>query len=96
MPGRIATVISQAYATGTEFCTVFLGNMDSMHLLSFLLTADLTKAEECFVLGLEDCAKGSYVFRDWARFLGSPNNHPESSSYVGAPQEPLCRRAGTH
>lgn len=41
--------------------------MDNMHLLSFLLTADLTKAEECFVSGLEDCVKGSYVFRNWAR-----------------------------
>ncbi len=54
-------------ATSTEFSRVFQENMDSMHLLSFLLTADLTKAEECFVSGLEDCVKGSYVFRDWAR-----------------------------
>jgi DNA-directed RNA polymerase specialized sigma24 family protein len=38
-----------------------------MHLLSFLLTADLAKAEECFVSGLEDCVEGTYVFRDWAR-----------------------------
>lgn len=41
--------------------------MDSMYLLSFLLTADLTKAEECFVSGLEECVQGSHVFRDWAR-----------------------------
>ncbi len=69
MPRRsaISTEASQLYATSTEFCRVFKENMDSMHLLSFLLTADLTKAEECFVSGLEDCAKGSYVFRDWAR-----------------------------
>jgi hypothetical protein len=39
-----------------------------MHLLSFLLTADLVKAEECFVSGLADCVTASYVFRDWARF----------------------------
>jgi DNA-directed RNA polymerase specialized sigma24 family protein len=38
-----------------------------MHLLSFLLTADLAKAEECFVSGLEDCVEGTYVFRDWAK-----------------------------
>jgi hypothetical protein len=38
-----------------------------MHLLSFLLTADQTKAKECFVSGLEDCVEGTYVFRDWAR-----------------------------
>jgi len=46
---------------------VFDENMDSMHLLSFLLTADQAKAEECFVSGLEDCAEGTYVFRDWAQ-----------------------------
>lgn len=41
--------------------------MDSMHLLSFLLTADLAKADECLVSGLEDCVTASHVFRDWAR-----------------------------
>jgi len=41
--------------------------MDNLHLLSFLLTADLAKAEECFVSGLEDCIEGTYVFRDWAQ-----------------------------
>jgi DNA-directed RNA polymerase specialized sigma24 family protein len=46
---------------------VFEENMNSMHLLSFLLTADQTKAEECFVSGLEDCVEGTYVFRDWAQ-----------------------------
>ena len=55
------------YATSADFCNVFAENMDSMHLLSFLLTADHRKAEECFVTGLEDCVKGRYVFRDWAR-----------------------------
>ncbi len=63
----IFTDISRTYATSTEFCRAFTENMDSMHLLSFLLTADLMKAEECFVCGLADCVTGSYVFRDWAR-----------------------------
>jgi hypothetical protein len=63
---RISSETSQAYATRVEFCRVFTENMDNMHLLSFLLTADLAKAEECFVSGLEDCAEGTYVFRDWA------------------------------
>jgi len=62
-----STEKAQAYATSTEFCRVFTENMDSMHLLSFLLTADHMKAEECFVSGLEDCVKGNYVFREWAR-----------------------------
>ena len=104
MPRRspISTETSQAYATSTEFCRVFAENMDSMHLLSFLLTADLTKAEECFVSGLEDCVKGSYVFRDWARswaqrtiirnavrMLASRANH---SAVTAVPSDPVnCR-----
>ncbi len=69
MPRRspISSETSRLYATSTEFCRVFKENMDNMHLLSLLLTADLAKAEECFVSGLEDCVKGSYVFRNWAR-----------------------------
>jgi hypothetical protein len=69
MPRRppISTETSQAYATRTEFCRVFAENMDSMYLLSFLLTADQAKAEECFVSSLEDCVEGTYVFRDWAQ-----------------------------
>jgi hypothetical protein len=69
MPRRspISAETSQAYATRIEFCRVFAENMNSMHLLSFLLTADQTKAEECFVSGLEDCVEGTYVFRDWAQ-----------------------------
>src|ERR1035438_7887384 len=69
MPQRppISTETSQAYATRIEFCRVFAENMDGMHLLSFLLTADQAKAEECFVSGLEDCVEGTYVFRDWAQ-----------------------------
>jgi len=69
MPRRppISNETSQAYVTRIEFCRVFAENMDSMHLLSFLLTADQAKAEECFVSGLEDCVEGTYVFRDWAQ-----------------------------
>ena len=69
MPRRspISTETSQLYATSTEFRKVFRENMDNVHVLSFLLTADLAKAEECFVSGLEDCVKGSSVFRNWAR-----------------------------
>jgi hypothetical protein len=38
-----------------------------MHLLSFLLTADLAKAEECFVSGLEDCVEGTWCFETRAQ-----------------------------
>lgn len=37
-----------------------------LYLLSFLLTADRTKAEQCTVAGLDLAAEGNAVFRDWA------------------------------
>ena len=96
---RIATERSRGYTTGAEFYRVFAENMDSMHLLSFLLTADQTKAEECFVSGLEDCVEGTHVFRDWAhswarrtivqnaiRMLTPRKNH---SAIAGVPSDPL-------
>ena len=99
MPRRspISTETSQEYATRIEFGRVFAENMDSMHLLSFLLTADLARSEECFVSGLEDCVEGTYVFRDWAqswarrtiiqnaiRMLAPRKNH---STVAGAPSD---------
>ena len=62
-----STAKPQIYATSTDFARVFREDMDSLHLLSFLLTADHEKAEECFVSGLDDCAEGNNVFREWAR-----------------------------
>ena len=56
-----------AFATSSDFCRVFATDSENMHLLSFLLTADHTKADECFVSGLENCDKANGVFRDWAR-----------------------------
>jgi DNA-directed RNA polymerase specialized sigma24 family protein len=41
--------------------------MNGLYLLSFLLTADHEKAEQCFVSGLEDAVNGNRVFREWAR-----------------------------
>jgi DNA-directed RNA polymerase specialized sigma24 family protein len=41
--------------------------MDELHQLSFLLTRDRAKAEECFASGLENTVKGRPVFKEWAR-----------------------------
>jgi DNA-directed RNA polymerase specialized sigma24 family protein len=62
-----STAKPQIYATSTDFARVFREDMGSLHLLSFLLTADHEKAEECFVSGLDDCVEGNNVFREWAR-----------------------------
>jgi DNA-directed RNA polymerase specialized sigma24 family protein len=55
------------YASGEDFRRIFTENLDGFYQLSFLLTRDLQKAEQCFVGGVEDCVAGNSVFRAWAR-----------------------------
>jgi hypothetical protein len=55
------------YASSADFGRVFDEDMNSLYLLSFLLTADGEKAEQCFVSGLEDAVEGNPVFKEWAR-----------------------------
>jgi hypothetical protein len=55
------------YASNGDFCRIFYEEIDSLYLLSFLLTADGEKAEKCFVSGLEDSLNGNLVFKEWAR-----------------------------
>ena len=55
------------YASSDDFRRVFDEDMNSLYLLSFLLTADREKAERCFVSGLEDAVEGNPVFKKWAR-----------------------------
>ncbi len=55
------------YASSADLRRIFSEEVDELHQLSFLLTGDREKAEECFVSGLEDSVKGRPVFREWAR-----------------------------
>jgi len=50
---------------GTEFRAA--GGTSDMYDLALLLTADPDAAKECCVAGLEDCANGNRVFREWAQ-----------------------------
>ena len=52
--------------TSADFCQIFAEHMDSLYLLSLLLTADPEKAEQCFVAGLSDSVEGNPVFKEWA------------------------------
>jgi hypothetical protein len=54
------------YAMRADFCLIFTKDMDSLCLLSFLLTGEHSLAEKCFVHGLEDSQKGNPVFNEWA------------------------------
>ncbi len=55
------------YASSDDFRRVFNEDMNSLYLLSYLLTADREKAEQAFVSGLEDAVEGNPVFKEWAR-----------------------------
>jgi hypothetical protein len=55
------------YATVTDFCKIFTEEMHSLYLLSFLLTADKDKAEQCFIGGLGECVEGIGTFMEWSR-----------------------------
>jgi hypothetical protein len=62
----IGNVQANRYAASEDFCRVFNEKSDSLYLLSFLLTADHSKAEQCFVAGLGDSFHSKQVFKDWA------------------------------
>jgi hypothetical protein len=55
------------YATVNDFLRTFNEEMHSLYLLSFLLTADHDKAEQCLVSAIGACVDGIGVFTDWAR-----------------------------
>ena len=52
--------------TGTSYASV-IEEMQSMYLLSFLLTADHDKAEQCLVSTIGEAPEGIGVFVDWTR-----------------------------
>jgi hypothetical protein len=52
--------------TGTSYASV-IEEIQSLHLLSFLLTADQDKAEQCLLSAIGECAEGIGVFMEWAR-----------------------------
>ena len=49
------------YATNGDFRKVFTECARRLYLVSFLLTANHQKAEQCFVAGLDECAEGNDV-----------------------------------
>src|SRR6266852_9979915 len=67
MPDAKHMTRSSQFATSDDFQKIFHEDMSGLYLLSFLLTADRQKAEQCFVSGLEDAVQGNPVFKEWAR-----------------------------
>jgi len=60
-------VSAGAYATAADFKGVFTEDVNSLYLLSVLLTGDHEKAQECFVEGIGESTSGNRVFKEWAR-----------------------------
>jgi hypothetical protein len=50
---------------GEYFVDTFTEQLDSLYLLSLLLTSDKAKAEECFACAMQDCVDGIGVFKGW-------------------------------
>lgn len=55
------------YASREDFCRIFQQDMNPLYRLSFLLAADQTIAEQCFVGGLHIAQEGNPVFKEWAQ-----------------------------
>ena len=58
--------LCEGYATPVDFFRVFKDGMNRLYACAFLLVADHTKAEQCFVKSLEDCLTAPPVFKDRA------------------------------
>jgi hypothetical protein len=56
-----------SYPTVADFLRAFNVEMHGLYLLSFLLTADHDKAEECLVSAMGECVEGVGPCTDWAR-----------------------------
>jgi hypothetical protein len=62
---------SSEYARRRDFCHIYLEQMNSLYLLSLLLTANSSKAQHCFLSGFDDSVSNRFVFKEkaslWAR-----------------------------
>jgi hypothetical protein len=62
--------VSPANANPAEYWELISGQMNILYLLSFLLTADKTRAEQCLDQALDDFVEGFEDFVDWSRTRG--------------------------
>jgi hypothetical protein len=80
------------YATAASFIEIYNEEMHSLFLLSILLTADLEKAEQCFVGALEECLYGFDVFMEWARLWARRAIIKRAIKLINpVPQQPGCQ-----
>jgi hypothetical protein len=66
-PTSIFDERATTYPTGTDFWSILTDEMHGLYQLSFLLTADLDKAKQCFVGGMGECEEEIGVFMAWTQ-----------------------------
>jgi hypothetical protein len=66
VPHSVGANMKSEYATIDDVRKLFTEDMNSLYLLSFLLTGSQGDAERSFVAGLADCVDGNPVFKKWA------------------------------
>jgi hypothetical protein len=66
-PMHVVDERTTTYATCTDCWNILTDEMHSLYLLSFLLTADLDKAKQCFVSGMGECEEEIGGFMAWAQ-----------------------------
>jgi DNA-directed RNA polymerase specialized sigma24 family protein len=96
--GNGATGRALEYATAEDFCRIFHEDMSGLYWFALVLTADETKAEQCFVAGFEECIQGNSVFKDWARSWSRrvviKNAIRRATPVPGAPNGPSTTSVG--
>jgi hypothetical protein len=66
-PMQVVDERATPYATAAGLFRTFTEDMHSLYLLSFLLTADNDKAEQCFVSAMGECVEEIGAFMEWTR-----------------------------
>jgi hypothetical protein len=66
-PTSIFDERAATYTTDTDLWNVMTNELNSLYLLSFLLTADVDKAGQCFFSGMEESGEEIGVFMAWAQ-----------------------------
>lgn len=79
------------HATCNDFRKIFTEDMDGLHLLALLLTANEEMAANCFVAGLDDSIRDNSVFRQWARSWSRRAIIKNAIQYIkpGQPEEEI-------
>ena len=86
-----AALEAAEHATCNDFRKIFMEDMDGLHLLALLLTANEELAAECFVAGLDDSIRDNSVFRQWARSWSKRAIIKNAIQYIkpGHPEEEI-------